>query len=96
MTPAASYHCLAQLPTYGVFCPRLLLLLPSHQDPVAFLGEVYVSDNVSEAADAWNKWRREVVDYAVNEKIVPALLQELRTHLTATAIETALTQVQDT
>jgi len=88
---------MAQLPSPpAASAPASCFVCHPHQDPIAFLGEVYVSDNVSEAADAWNKWRREVVDYAVNEKIVPALLQELRTHLTATAIETALTQVQDT
>ena len=67
-----------------------------YQDPIAFLGDVYLSDNFSDAAVAWNAWRKEVVAYAVRDKIVPALLQELRTHLTSTAIETVLTQVQDT
>lgn len=45
------------------------------QDPVEMLGDVYLSDNLADAAQAWNAWRREVVDYAVRDKIVPALLQ---------------------
>lgn len=65
------------------------------KDPVEEISEVYLSDNTSDAALEWNKWRKEVVQYSVRDKIVPALLQELRTHLTANAIETTLTQVQD-
>lgn len=39
------------------------------------LGDVYLSDNLADAAQAWNEWRKEVVDYAVRDKVVPALLQ---------------------
>jgi hypothetical protein len=50
-------------------------MFSSMQDPVEMLGDVYLSDNLADAAQAWNEWRREVVDYAVREKVVPALLQ---------------------
>ena len=39
------------------------------------LEDFYLSDNVGDAAKEWNVWRTEVVDYAVREKVVPALLQ---------------------
>jgi hypothetical protein len=45
------------------------------QDAFEAIGEVYQSDNTSDAAREWNKWREEVVEYAVKEKIIPALLQ---------------------
>lgn len=45
------------------------------QDPVEEISEVYLSDNTSDAALEWNKWRKEVVQYSVRDKIVPALLQ---------------------
>jgi hypothetical protein len=59
------------------------------------VGELFVSDNIAEVAVVWNEWRRGVLQAAVQERLLPAMLSELKARLTATAIETVLLQVQD-
>jgi hypothetical protein len=59
------------------------------------VGELFVSDNIAEVAVVWNEWRRGVLQAAVQERLLQAMLSELKARLTATAIETVLLQVQD-
>jgi hypothetical protein len=59
------------------------------------VGDLFVSDNVAEVAVVWNEWRRSVLQVAVQERLLPAMLSELKARLTANAIETVLLQVQD-
>lgn len=59
------------------------------------MGELFVSDNIAEVAVVWNDWRRGVLQAAVQERLLPAMLAELKARLTSNAIETAMLQVQD-
>ncbi|WIA22113.1 hypothetical protein OEZ85_004454 [Tetradesmus obliquus] len=62
---------------------------------LADVGELFVSDNIAEVAVVWNDWRRGVLQAAVQERLLPAMLAELKARLTSNAIETAMLQVQD-
>lgn len=59
------------------------------------VGELLVSDNVAEVAAEWNNWRKQVLQEAVKDKLLPIMLAELRSRLTANAIDTVLGHVQD-
>jgi hypothetical protein len=65
------------------------------QASLADVGELFVSDNIAEVAVVWNDWRRGVLQAAVQERLLPAMLSELKARLTANAIETVLLQMQD-
>jgi transcriptional accessory protein Tex/SPT6 len=62
---------------------------------VADISEWLVSDNIAVVSGEWNQLRRDVLEMAVNKKLLPVLLQELRAKLTGNAIETTLFQLQD-
>jgi transcriptional accessory protein Tex/SPT6 len=59
------------------------------------LRELYTSDNIAAVSEAWNAWRHGVLTAAVKERLLPTLLQEVRSRLTAATVEEVALRVQD-
>ncbi|KAI8473488.1 MAG: hypothetical protein J3K34DRAFT_518962, partial [Monoraphidium minutum] len=55
----------------------------------------YVNDKVSEAAEAWNAFRAEVVALAVNERLLPVVARETERRLEAEARDVVLAEAAD-